>query len=50
MLSSLGELPDEAEQQKILQEVRSDSARIEVLMESFATLDKVHTHSYADVC
>ena len=40
MLSSLGELPDEAEQQKILQEVRSDSARIEVLKESFATLDK----------
>jgi len=36
----LSELPDEATQEKILQKVRADPARMEVLEASFATLDR----------
>ena len=39
----LSELPDADTQTKILQEVRSDPARMEVLEEAFATLDRDHT-------
>lgn len=36
----LAELPDEASQEKILRQVQADSARMEILEDSFRTLDK----------